>query len=70
MEQYDFSDPKIRAMVNRHEPAEVWERPGDRFLNKQAVLAGIICNECRAPWPCLPVKQLEIWELDQILPAE
>lgn len=55
MTDYDFSDPKIRAMVDRHEPTQSFHLDG-------TPLSVPTCGVDGQTWPCTPIKALRKWK--------
>lgn len=59
---YDFTDPKIRDMVDRHEPTEIW---GRSVSTEARTSSAVICDTCSGDWPCWPIRQLRTWREEQ-----
>jgi hypothetical protein len=59
---YDFTDPKIRDMVDRHDPTEFFTHSGGRG---EKVSTGIVCDTCGRTWPCWATQQLRTWREEQ-----
>lgn len=57
MRGYDFTEPLIRDMVDRHHPQETIIRHGDGSVT----LFGVSCDICGDEWPCRPVVALREW---------
>lgn len=52
--RYDFTDEKIRHMVELHFPQEIFTGRGES--------GGVCCDTCSQPWPCASIIALREWE--------
>ena len=70
--EYDFEDPKIRDMVNRHWPQEVFDPATIDVAGNGTAgnLRGIMCDTCRVSWPCRAIRGLRAWQKENGEPIE